>query len=136
VINLTNGLGKAIADGGFIESIRLKNEMGTIIQDVYNLKISSNKYQLTALLPGKYQAEVRTNNLKKSITFTVEKAVSGQKSKLNTAMPTVKPSIATKNSTSLIFYLIGIIVFVIILAIIIYQYLLKPKVGSSNPPTV
>lgn len=70
-IEAINSCGQKIEQGGYIESVRVKNKNGELVKELYNLDQIKQSIDLKNLPKGEYIAEVKSGKLSKNYPFSV-----------------------------------------------------------------
>jgi hypothetical protein len=104
-----NVLGNSV-NQGYIESIRVKNADGKVVQEAYNLISAPKQFSLNKLSVGSYTAEVKSGLIKKEISFNV---------------PSITPPSPKKQSNFFIYIII--VVIVVIIGVSIYVFWQRKK---------
>lgn len=117
ILQPANVLGKTV-DKGYIESVRIKDASGKVVQEAYNLTSAQKLLSVKKLPEGAYTAEVKSGSIKKELAFNI--------SDQETKSPSVTPQPVTKRS-NLFIYIIIIVVITIIIGVISYFWWRKKQ---------
>ena len=110
ILQPANVLGKAV-DKGYIESVRIKDSQGKVVQEAYNLTSAQKLLSVKKLPEGAYTAEVKSGRIKKELAFNI--------SDKETKPLSVTPQPVTKKPNLFIY----IIIIVVITTIGVITYL-------------